>query len=93
VLRVNSRSIDTAARYGGDEFALILLETAMNAAQDVAHRICDRLAKDGELPPISASVGVATFAQDGETLEALVGAADQALYRTKGHAGRNSVAT
>jgi diguanylate cyclase (GGDEF)-like protein len=94
VLSVNSRTIDTAARYGGDEFALILLETGRNAAQEVAHRICDRLAKDGELPPISASVGVATFAQDGETLEALVGAADQALYKTKGRTGRNlSVAT
>ena len=94
VLRVNSRTIDTAARYGGDEFALILPETGMSAAQEVARRICDRVARDGELPPISASVGVASFAQDGETLEALVGAADQALYKTKGRAGRNlSLAT
>ena len=38
VLRVNSRSIDTAARYGGDEFALILPETGINAAQEVARR-------------------------------------------------------
>jgi len=94
VLRVNSRTIDTAARYGGDEFALILPETGMNAAQEVARRICECVARDGELPPISASVGVASFAQDGETLEALVGAADQALYKTKGRTGPNlSVAT
>jgi diguanylate cyclase (GGDEF)-like protein len=84
VLRVNSRSIDTAARYGGDEFALILPETGMNAAQEVARRICDCVARDGEMPPISVSVGVAAYAQDGETLETLVGAADQALYKTKG---------
>ena len=88
VLRVNSRTIDTAARYGGDEFALILPETDMNAAQDVARRICDRIARDGELPPISASVGVASFERDGETLEALVGAADQALYKIKRSIGR-----
>jgi len=89
MLRVNSRTIDTVARYGGDEFALILPETGMNAAQEVARRICDRVAGDGELPPISVSVGVAAYAQDGETLEALVGTADKALYRTKGHTGRN----
>jgi diguanylate cyclase (GGDEF)-like protein len=87
VLRVNSRSIDTAARYGGDEFALILPETGTNAAQEVASRICDRVERDGELPPISASVGVAMYGQDGQTLETLMGAADQALYKAKGRAG------
>lgn len=89
VLRVNSRSIDTAARYGGDEFALILPETGTNAAQEVASRIRDRVERDGEFPPISASVGVAVYAQDGQTLETLVGAADQALYRAKHHASQN----
>jgi diguanylate cyclase (GGDEF)-like protein len=84
VLRVNSRTIDTVARYGGDEFALILPETEMNAAHEVAQRICNRVASDAELPPISVSVGVAAYARDGETIEALVGAADQALYRVKG---------
>jgi len=88
VLRVNSRSIDTAARYGGDEFALILPEAGMNAAQEVARRICDRVARDGELPPISVSAGVAAYPRDGETLETLVGAADQALYRAKDRIGQ-----
>ena len=86
VLRVNSRSIDTAARYGGDEFALILPETGTRAAQEVASRICDRVEGDGQLPPISVSVGAAVYAQNGETLETLVGAADRALYRAKGRA-------
>jgi GGDEF domain-containing protein len=53
----------------------------------VAHRICDRVVRDGELPPTSVSVGVAVYAQDGETVEALMGAADQALYRAKGRTG------
>jgi len=88
VLRDNSRSIDTAARYGGDEFALILPETAINAAQEVVRRISDRVASDAEIPPISVSAGAATFARDGETLEALVPSADQALYRTKSRAAK-----
>ncbi len=83
VLHVNSRSVDTAARYGGDEFALILPETEKNAAQDVVGRICDRVARDGEQPSISVSGGVATYARDGDTLESLVRAADQDLYKTK----------
>jgi GGDEF domain-containing protein len=65
-----------------------LPETGMNAAQEVARRICDHVARDGELPPVSVSVGIAAYAQSGETLEALVGAADQALYMTKGTTGR-----
>jgi diguanylate cyclase (GGDEF)-like protein len=89
VLRVNSRTIDTVARYGGDEFALILPETGTNAANEVALRICDRVASDGELPPVSVSAGIAAYAQDGETIEALVAAAVQALYRTKGCTVRN----
>jgi diguanylate cyclase (GGDEF)-like protein len=88
VLRVNSRSIDTVARYGGDEFALVLPETEMNAAHEVAHRICNRVVSDAELPPISVSAGIASYARDGETIEALVGAADHALYRTKGRTVR-----
>jgi diguanylate cyclase (GGDEF)-like protein len=84
VLRINSRAIDTAARYGGDEFALIFPETGMDAAQEVARRICDHITRDGELPPISVSVGIAVYALDRDTLETLVSAADQALYKTKG---------
>jgi diguanylate cyclase (GGDEF)-like protein len=88
VLRINSRTIDTVARYGGDEFALILPETGMIAAQEVARRICDLVASDKEMPSISVSVGVASYAQNGETLEALLGAADRTLYKTKGRTVR-----
>lgn len=83
VLRVNSRSIDTAARYGGDEFAVILPETGWNEAQEVASRISTLISRDGEQPSISVSEGVATYARDGETLESLVRAADHALYEMK----------
>ncbi len=84
VLRVHCRAMDTAARYGGDEFALVLPEADGQVAQRVARRICERLADDGELPVLSVSAGAAAFPQDGDTLEKLLGAADRALYRTKG---------
>jgi diguanylate cyclase (GGDEF)-like protein len=88
VLRVSCRSIDTAARFGGDEFALVMPETREATAWQVAHRIQDDLAGDTEQPVLSLSVGVAEYPRDGETVEALLGVADHALYEAK--AGRVS---
>ncbi len=84
VLRVHCRSIDTAARYGGDEFALVLPEANGEAAGIVAKRVCERLVTDGEQPVVSVSAGHSVFPQDGDTVEKLLGAADRALYRMKG---------
>ncbi len=83
VLRVHCRALDTAARYGGDEFALVLPEAGGDAAEHVARRICERLAADNENPPLTVSVGTAVFPQDGESIEKLLGAADRDLYRMK----------
>jgi len=88
VLRMHSRGMDTAARYGGDEFALVLPEAGAEAAAAVSGRICERLAKDGEAPQIAVSAGAAVFPRDGETLDALFNAADRALYRMKGREER-----
>jgi diguanylate cyclase (GGDEF)-like protein len=86
-LRSSSRAIDTPARYGGDEFALILPESGKLEAQRAAKRICERLAYDGGKPPITVSVGVSVYPQDGTTVEKLLGAADVSLYKMKGKKG------
>jgi diguanylate cyclase (GGDEF)-like protein/PAS domain S-box-containing protein len=77
------RDIDTAARYGGDEFAIVLPETGAEAANQVAQRICDSIANDGMEPLISVSIGVAVYPRDGERIEALFRAADTAMYSMK----------
>jgi diguanylate cyclase (GGDEF)-like protein/PAS domain S-box-containing protein len=77
------RSVDTAARQGGDEFALVLPETGSAAATLVARRICELLAKDIEQPHLSVSVGVACFPNDAGSLGTLLYAADRALYAMK----------
>ncbi len=84
MLRLYSREMDTAARYGGDEFVLILPETDPEAARLVAQRISKRLAEDGEEPRISVSIGTAIYPDDGETVNEILGAADRDLYREKG---------
>jgi diguanylate cyclase (GGDEF)-like protein/PAS domain S-box-containing protein len=77
------RDIDTAARYGGDEFAVVLPETGAEAAKQVAQRICDSIANDGMGPRISVSIGVAIYPHDGERIEALLRKADVAMYEMK----------
>jgi diguanylate cyclase (GGDEF)-like protein/PAS domain S-box-containing protein len=83
VLCICSRKVDTPARFGGDEFALVLPETGLAPAHLVAQRICDSLAEDGREPKLSVSIGVAIYPNDGENVDSLLGAADAALYAMK----------
>ena len=84
-LRNHCRAIDTPARYGGDEFAIVLPEAGRDIATRIVGRIRERLNVDGESPALSASTGVAAFPEDGDTPEKLLAAADRALYRMKHH--------
>ena len=83
-LRHSSRTIDTPARFGGDEFALILPESGSEEAEQVAARICEELKCDGQEPAITVSVGLAVFPADGASIEKLLSAADRGLYHMKG---------
>jgi len=83
ILRDCCRSIDTAARHGGDEFAVVLPETGVAAATLVAQRICELLERDTEKPELSVSVGSASYPKDADTIGTLLYAADRALYAMK----------
>jgi diguanylate cyclase (GGDEF)-like protein/PAS domain S-box-containing protein len=82
-LCMGCREIDTAARFGGDEFALVLPETKEDAANFVARRICESIANDGGEPKISVSVGVAMYPTDGERIDTLLSSADASMYLMK----------
>ncbi len=83
-LRFSCRSIDTPARYGGDEFAIILPETGAREAGLAARRICDCLGDDHEEPRLSVSVGVGVYPEDGPNVNTLLQRADRELYKMKG---------
>jgi diguanylate cyclase (GGDEF)-like protein len=89
VLHLSCRETDTAARYGGDEFALVLPESPAESAAMVAKRVSERLAQDVEEPRLSVSIGVAEYPRDGATIEHLLNAADQALYNDKRRAHKS----
>jgi diguanylate cyclase (GGDEF)-like protein/PAS domain S-box-containing protein len=88
-IRSGLRGTDLAFRYGGDEFAAILLHADAARAATVMERIKRRLAKglkqmnDGAASCLSLSAGVACFGDDGRTVDELVRVADAALYSAK----------
>ena len=91
-LRAELRAVDSAARFGGDEFAVILPQADLQGAMIVAERLRRRIAET-EIPGfgfMTASFGIATFPTHASSRDTLVVAADRALYRSK-TSGRNQV--
>jgi diguanylate cyclase (GGDEF)-like protein len=94
-IQAELRFTDVSARYGGDEFIVLLPETPLKGAIEVAERIRRAVADtpldlDGQRIAHTVSVGVACFPEDGRTLDALATRADRALYQAK-EQGRNCV--
>jgi len=82
-ISASCRASDTPARFGGDEFAVILPETGAAGAHKLARRIRQRLADDAEQPPLHVSIGLAVYPGDGRSTEPLLSNADRALYAAK----------
>ena len=83
IFRSSCRFIDTAARYGDDKIVIILPECGAKAADSVDRRISERLSMDREEPLLAVNVGIASYPEDGKTLDALFQAAVRALYEKK----------
>jgi diguanylate cyclase (GGDEF)-like protein len=90
------REVDVVARFGGEEFVCLLSETDLSGAIVTAEKILEEIRSvpfggGGERPlDLTASVGVASWPQHGDTFRMLVAAADRGLYRAK-HEGRNRI--
>lgn len=95
VLEATVRTTDLAARFGGEEFCVLLPDTDAEGAAQLAERVRKALAShempvEGGVLRVTASLGVATWGVNGTCRETLIAAADQALYAAK-EGGRNQV--
>jgi diguanylate cyclase (GGDEF)-like protein len=89
ILRASVRPGDTAARYGGEEFAIVMPETPSAEAFEIAEHVRARVASES-FPgrKVTLSIGLAEFPTDADQPNAVIAAADKALYEAK-HGGRN----
>jgi diguanylate cyclase (GGDEF)-like protein len=97
ILRAAIREIDLVGRLGGEEFAIVLPNTTAAAAYRVAERLRARIADtpvvfEGQIIPMTVSIGLAEQLAADRSVETVMSRADQALYRAK-ESGRNRVVT
>ncbi len=83
VMNEHCRSTDLAVRYGGDEFAVVLIDSDKGMAEQVAQRIQAGLRADKEEPALSVSIGISIYPDHGRTAAELIEAADRQLYKYK----------
>jgi diguanylate cyclase (GGDEF)-like protein len=90
------RASDVACRYGGEEFVVVLLDADLAAAMPSVERICSEIKqkrciyRGRTLPGIAVSAGIAQYPVHGNSAEALLRAADEAMYAAK-NAGRDRI--
>lgn len=94
-LRAALRKVDVASRYGGEEFSILLPQTGLDEAGTIADRIRRKIletkfphGKTQPLQAVTVSIGLSTFSASLDSAEAIVRAADRALYHAKSH-GKN----
>ena len=96
-IKHNVRGIDSAFRYGGDEFIVLLPQTGKDAALEVTQRLLHAmrdtryLLVEGLELRIMASFGIATYPEDGSTIQQIIGAADEMMYLVK-NSSRGNIA-
>jgi diguanylate cyclase (GGDEF)-like protein len=83
VLAGTVRDVDLVARYGGEEFAILLPDCASAGALAVVERVRSAVASMGSVAKVTVSAGIATAVGEGTDGDALIAAADQALYESK----------
>jgi diguanylate cyclase (GGDEF)-like protein/PAS domain S-box-containing protein len=91
-MKEHCRSTDLASRYGGDEFAVLLIDADGAMARQIAERVESALRKRCAHPPLSVSIGISVYPEDGRTSQDLLEAADQHLYKRKKKSHSHSVA-
>lgn len=86
-MQTYTRAADAVSRHGGDEFAVLLFganaKDSMKVAEGLLEAISFPYRLSGEACSVSASIGVATYPEDGQTVDALVRSADEAMYTAK----------
>ena len=92
IISKNVRSIDIVGRYGGEEFAVLLVNTDINACKPLAEKIVKKIAKktylkDGIAVNLTISAGMSGFPLHSDNIESLIAKADKAMYATKGNGG------